>query len=225
MIETSHQTGDAFGISPLNGSTADILHVEASFLCADVVRFTAMTRRLGDQGSFVLMRRVARLVQAEAIHRGGTVVEVRGDSFLLTLPHPQDALQCARATYAALAEDAAAHADGGVEVRMAIHAGPAIRIGDQVFGLSVILAYRLLALVNPGQIAITQEADAQAGWALPHLASARRSFLPKGFPEEVAFRVMEAGEGAPVASTRTNRSATKPRLERVAAPQIAANAS
>lgn len=186
---------EPFGISPLNGSTADMVLTRATFLCADVVRFTAMTERLGDQTSFRLMRRVARLVQAEAARRHGTVVEVRGDSFLLALAHAPQAVQCALAIHEALEEDASRHADGGVEVRMAIHTGEAIRIRDQFFGLHVILPFRLLAHVPPGKIAVTETADPWSTEASPHPLAVQR-FHPKGFRNEVAFALLEAREMA-----------------------------
>jgi class 3 adenylate cyclase len=231
MSETRQSSRADFGISPLNGATADLLHVEASFLCADVVRFTAMTRLLGDRTSFRLMRRVARLVQAEAARREGLVVEVRGDSFLLSLPHPRHAVECARAIHAALAEDAATQPDGGVEVRMAIHSGWAIRAGDQFFGLNVILPYRLLALTSPGQIAITDQACERALSALG-CSAPRRTFLPKGFLEEVAFRVVDARDAdipetrdSALAGTRSPRTAPRSRrLRPAAAAPIAASA-
>jgi class 3 adenylate cyclase len=187
---------DEFGISPLSGSTADMVHVEMTFLCADVVHFTAMTQRLGDPTSFRLMRRVARLVQAEAKRREGVVAEVRGDSFLLGLPRPPAAVECALAIHRALEEDAERQADGGVQVRMAVHTGRAIRIHDQFFGLSMILPFRLLALVEPGQIAITAEALARTS-ELPWPANSPRTFHPKGFQEEVAFTLLDLKERAP----------------------------
>ncbi len=175
--------GERFGISPLNGYTADLAQTEVTFVCADVVRFTSMTQALGDRASLCLMRRIARLVQAEAKARGGRTVEVRGDSFLLALPRRKDAIGCARDIHAALERDAAEHADGGVQVRIAVHAGPVLQMNEHYFGLNVILPYRLLPLLRAGETAVTEGIASGLG--------ERRTCHPKGFRDTVAFFVLQ----------------------------------
>jgi class 3 adenylate cyclase len=189
-----------FGISPLDGATADMVRVETAFLCADVVRFTAMTERLGDPRSFRVMRRVARLVRAEAHRRGGKVVEIRGDSFLLAFPRTRAAVECALAIRQVLASDASGHPDGGVEVRMAIHAGEVIQIGDQYFGRNLILPYRMLSMTRSGEISMTEDALRITSAPL-QLPASLRHFHPKGFSAPVSFWVLDgvALENAAVA--------------------------
>ena len=224
MTGPTDATAETFGVSPLNGSTADMEHVEASFLCADVVRFTAMTQRLGDHTSLRLMRRVARLVQAEAASRQGRVVEVRGDSFLVALSCSELSVECALAIHTVLAHDAAHHPDGGVDVRMAIHTGHVIQMRDQYFGLNVILPYRMLPKVSAGQIAITDAARARIGSEALDLVGERRSFHPKGFQEDVAFTVLETRERIAVRGIRRSRT-TDHSHDQVAGAQVALRAS
>lgn len=190
---------DDFGISPLNGSTADMRHIEATLLAADVVHFTSMTQQLGDSQSLRLMRRVARLVAQQAQMRGGRLVEIRGDSFLVVQPAGAPATTLAHELHAALLEDHERHADGGVEVRMAIHSGPVIQVREHFYGLNVILPYRLLPLTRPGELAITAPALASTPACDQLLPCARRSFLPKGFstPVEFAILAFDAGDSRP----------------------------
>jgi adenylate cyclase len=168
-------------------SPAAIERVDVTFLCADVVGFTEMTRRLGDDTALRVMRRVAGTVRREASRLGGEVLEVRGDGFLLAFEAPQPALRSAFGLLRALELDRSAHAGERLQLRQAVHAGPALRDAGGYFGHSLILAFRLLSQAGVGRIAVTPEAarGLPGRWCARRVAAGR--FRPKGFDCEVEY--------------------------------------
>jgi class 3 adenylate cyclase len=171
---------------------AGIERVDVAFLCADVVGFTEMTRRLGDDVALRVMRRVAGSVRREAAPLGGEVLEIRGDGFLLAFAAPQAALRCAFGLLRALELDRAAHAGESVRLRQAVHSGSAVRDASGYFGRDLILTYRLLSQAGVGRIAVTPQAACGLPGRWRERAVGTGRFQPKGFEDEIEFVEFDA---------------------------------
>ena len=194
------------------------LPVEVTLLCADVVGFTAMTERLGDLRALEAMRDLAARVRREAAVRGGRVLEIRGDAFLLAFGHPAvhgmpganaatRALACARALHC---PDPRPHdAATRVRLRIAIHSGNAIPDGSGYFGRDVIVPYRLLSQAAAGRTLLSS--DAAARLPASDLAGARRvcGFAARGIAAPLDFIVIDHG-GTPPPRTDGPRGPSKP---------------
>lgn len=76
---------------------------------------------------------------------GGVEVKATGDGFLFRFDAPDRALSCAQAARAAVRSL-------DLEIRAAVHTGGVEKAGDDVRGLAVHYASRLLALAAPSEI-------------------------------------------------------------------------
>jgi class 3 adenylate cyclase len=164
--------------------------VDVTLLCADIVGFTEMVGRLGDDGALAVMRGVAGTVRSHARRHGGEVLEIRGDSFLLAFASARSSVRYAIRVIRALATEPGSHAGEQVRVRMAIHTGSVLRDGGGYFGRSLILAYRLLSQVGAGAIAMTPSAADRLPQRWRERASVIGCFRPKGFGCEVPYLLL-----------------------------------
>ena len=81
--------------------------------------------------------------------RGGEVVKTTGDGVLALLPSATGAIEAAQMIRAQLA-------DQDLEVRIGIHVGEIDRRGDDVSGLAVNVAARIMAEATAGQILVSE---------------------------------------------------------------------
>ena len=123
--------------------------VLASVLFTDLVGSTERASKLGDAAwSEVLARHHAQTRSAVGQH-GGETVKTLGDGVLATFSGPAQAVRCA--------EGIIASADAqGLEVRSGIHTGE-VEVGpDDISGLAVHLAARIMGQAGPGEIVISR---------------------------------------------------------------------
>lgn len=128
------------------------VRVRRSLLCSDIVDFTRLLGRLGDTAALQVVRRHDAIVRECAAAHGGTVLELRGDGFLVSFVQRDDAIACAVAIQRAMAADRAHHDDGGVHVRIAVHTGEFFAERSRLFGLEVVVPFRVLDHAGAGEI-------------------------------------------------------------------------
>ncbi len=119
------------------------MQTEVAILYADIVGFTDMTERLGDERAFAVMQRYLDLVRGCAKESSGREIELRGDACLLAFEEAEQALACAIALQRGLAAQRRSDPARGVGVRIGLHVGRPIPHDGGFFGRDVILAARL----------------------------------------------------------------------------------
>jgi class 3 adenylate cyclase len=122
-------------------------HVLASILFTDIVGSTARNAAEGNAAWLDQLARHDVLVTQEIRRFGGSLVKAMGDGVLATFSthrSPCDAL----AIHACLAEL-------GIPVRAAIHAAEVEQRGDDVLGIGVTIASRVLSHADAGEILTT----------------------------------------------------------------------
>lgn len=134
--------------------------------------FTAISERLGEEGTFSLMQSLSGLMAAAIREQGGTVKDFTGDGVMALFGVPlaqEDAtLRACRAALAIQARLGAAtdaiEAQHGVRplMRIGLNAGPVV-VGDMqggttALGDTVNLASRLQALAEPGSVLLSEAA-------------------------------------------------------------------
>ena len=123
--------------------------VLASVLFTDIVDSTAWARRLGDAEWRARLEEHRRGVRRQLkVHRGREI-KTTGDGFLATFDGPARAIHCARAI-----RDAATEI--GLQVRAGLHSGECEVMGDDVGGIAVHIAARVLAEAAPGEIVVSR---------------------------------------------------------------------
>jgi class 3 adenylate cyclase len=116
-----------------------------------VIMFTDLvgsTRRAvveGDAAWKRLLDRHDAVNRLEVSRRGGEVIKTTGDGILALLPSATAAVEAARAIRAELDQD-------DFQVRIGIHIGEIDRRGDDVSGIAVNIAARIMSIAGAGQV-------------------------------------------------------------------------
>jgi class 3 adenylate cyclase/pimeloyl-ACP methyl ester carboxylesterase len=122
-----------------------------SVLFTDVEGSTALTERLGDAKAREALRRHERITREALKAHGGTEVKTMGDGFMASFSSATRALECAIAMQRAFAEHNEA-ADEPIRVRIGLNAGEPIAEEEDLFGTAVIVAARIAAKAEGGEI-------------------------------------------------------------------------
>jgi class 3 adenylate cyclase len=162
--------GDAFDVSPGHDAavvgdepcvTLDFLsardwarpttagdRVLVTLLLTDIVGSTAMAARLGDAAWKQLLARHYERVRLELDRFRGYEVNTTGDGILAMFDGTERAVRCAAAVGAAARQD-------GLEIRAGLHSGEVERSIDNVRGVTVHVAARIMALAGPGEVLLS----------------------------------------------------------------------
>jgi class 3 adenylate cyclase len=120
-----------------------------SVLFTDMVASTQHAAATGDERWRAVLHRFDE-VTAEVTQRfGGTVVESTGDGHLITFDGPTHAIRCAEA----LRADAETL---GIEIRAGIHTGECELRDNQIGGIAVHIAARILGQAGAGEILVSR---------------------------------------------------------------------
>lgn len=120
----------------------------SAVLFTDLVDSTARAAALGDEGWKSVLNRHDTAVRTIVGRCGGSVVKTTGDGVLALLPSAGTGLRAAADIRRDLAAD-------GLEVRIGIHVGDVDRRGDDVSGLAVNIASRVMSAAGAGEILTT----------------------------------------------------------------------
>jgi class 3 adenylate cyclase len=114
-------------------------------LFSDVVASTEQASALGGEYWKRLLDRHDHVARTCVGRRGGTVIKTTGDGILATLPSALSAIHAAQELRASLTA-------AGLGVRIGIHVGDVDRRGDDISGLAVNIAARIMHLASPDEI-------------------------------------------------------------------------
>lgn len=135
-----------FFAAALMGSRSRVL---ATLLFTDLVDSTALAARLGDlrwrellSGHFVGAR-------AELERFGGREVKTTGDGLLATFDSPGRALRCAAAIRTVAKRER-------LQIRAGIHVGEVEVVGDDIRGVAVHIAQRIMASAGADEIVVSE---------------------------------------------------------------------
>jgi class 3 adenylate cyclase len=120
-------------------------------LFTDLGGSTETLQRLGDRRWRMLIDRHDDAVGRSIARRGGTVVKSTGDGILATFDAATAAIASALDIRSVLAED-------GLAVRAGVHVGDVEHRGDDVTGITVNIAARIMDAARPGTVVATAAA-------------------------------------------------------------------
>lgn len=144
-----------------------------ALLFTDIVGSTEKIVELGDEPWRQLLGRYRGAMRAELSRFGGHEVNTAGDSFFATFGSASAALDCARA----MRDTARAL---GLETRTGLHDAEVELRGEQVSGLEVHAAARIMAEANAGQIVVSAALKGALSDAVPFADLGAREL--KGVP-------------------------------------------
>jgi class 3 adenylate cyclase len=123
--------------------------VLATVLFTDIVDSTRRAASVGDARWGEMLEDHKALVRAQLARFGGREVKTLGDGFLATFDGPARAVRCA----IAIAE--ASH-ETGLDVRAGVHTGECDFTGNDVSGIAVHIASRVLGYAGPGEVVVSR---------------------------------------------------------------------
>ena len=126
-----------------------------TILFCDMVDYSGMTERLGDQASRALLREHHRIVRDAVARHGGREVSVQGDGFMVAFGGAARALRCAIDIQRAFFAHVPAEDGEPMAVHIGVHTGDAVEEGDDYLGHTVIVASRLADAAGPGEILVS----------------------------------------------------------------------
>ena len=162
----------------------------ATILFTDIVDSTVAARDAGDvawKRTLAMHDDVVRNVLAGF---GGREIETGGDSFLVIFDGAERAIRCALALVEALAAIR-------IPIRVGIHSGEVVSSGDQVRGVAVHTAARILAEAGAGEVLVSGSTRDLAEGATELTFDSRGSYPLKGLERE--HELFAAGSSAETA--------------------------
>ena len=121
----------------------------ATLLFTDLVGSTALAAQLGDRRWREVLESHHQAVRREVARHGGSILDSAGDGFFCRFDGPARALSCAR-------EILASGPALGLAVRAGVHTGECELSADKPVGLAVVIAARIAALAESGEVLVSQ---------------------------------------------------------------------
>ena len=115
----------------------------------DIVGSTKRAAELGDRRWRDLLESFTRAINGQLHRFRGRAVKTMGDGLLATFDGPARAIKCAHA----MREVAQAQFD--LELRASLHTGEVEVIGNDVGGIAVHIAARILGPADPGELLVS----------------------------------------------------------------------
>lgn len=120
----------------------------ATVLFTDIVNSTVIATTLGDRQWHQLLDNHHHVVRREIERFQGREIKTTGDGFLVLFDGPSRAIRCAVAT-----RDAVSHLN--IKIRAGLHTGECIVGGEDISGVAVHIAARVLAQANPNEVVVS----------------------------------------------------------------------
>jgi len=174
-----------------------------TILFTDVEGSTALTQRLGDAKAREVLRNHERIVREALRAHGGAEVKAMGDGFMVSFSSATRALECAIAMQRAFAACNAtplrqaqdAHTEPvEVRIRIGLNAGEPVAEEEDLFGTAVIVAARVAAHAEGGEI-LASDVVRQLVAGKGFLFSDRGDVALRGFEDPVRLYEVRWEEG------------------------------
>jgi class 3 adenylate cyclase len=143
--------------APQGGSRESRAGVLSTVLFTDIVGSSTQLAQLGDKKWRQLLDAHDRIAERETAHYQGRLIKNTGDGLLITFDGPARAIKCAQALAGGLRSL-------DIEIRCGLHIGEVEPRADDITGLAVHVAARVMDLASASQVLITRTlADLIAG--------------------------------------------------------------
>jgi class 3 adenylate cyclase len=136
--------GAGFGVSPGEG-----LRQIETMLFTDIVDSTGQVERAGDVAWKRTVGMHDDVVRSVLTAFGGREIVTAGDSFLVLFDSSEQAIRCGLALVSAVATI-------DIAIRVGIHTGEVALTDDNVRGMAVHIASRILDLAGPGEVLVSR---------------------------------------------------------------------
>jgi predicted ATPase/class 3 adenylate cyclase len=144
-----------------------------TFLFTDIERSTQRLQQLGSERYSLLQAEHQRLVRAACAVHGGVEVDTQGDAFFVAFPTAPGALAAAIQAQRSLTACEPWPDGQPLPVRMGLHTGTPLLVGDRYIGLDVVRAARIAAAGHGGQVLLSDSTHGLVEHDVPAEATLR----------------------------------------------------
>jgi class 3 adenylate cyclase len=179
---------------------------QRAVLFADVTDSTRIYESLGDAQAHTLIESLLDLLSRTAAGHRGSVVKKLGDGIVCAFPDSDTACKAACDMQLAALNTSAARPADRLAVRVGFTYGPVVLSGGDVFGDTVNVCSRLVALANPEQVLTTHQTMAAMA---PELRARCRELFPirvRGRHEEIIACNVQYREDPDATETNLTRA-------------------
>ena len=150
----------------------------ATILFTDIVDSTARASDAGDASWKGIVHMHDDVVRSVLPGFGGREIETAGDSFLVAFDNVESAIRCGLALVEALAAIQ-------LPIRVGVHSGEVVMSEDQVLGLAVHAAARIVDRARAGEVLVSGTTRDLAEGAAGLMFESRGRFRLKGLSREL----------------------------------------
>ena len=155
-----------------------------TILFTDMEGSTTLTQHLGDAKAQEVLRAHNSIVRDALKACGGSEIKHTGDGIMASFPSASRALECAIAVQRAVAAQAQEHPEMPLRVRIGLNAGEPVAEEEDLFGTAVIVAARVAAHAEGGEI-LASDVVRQLAAGKGFLFSDRGDVALRGFEDPV----------------------------------------
>jgi class 3 adenylate cyclase len=197
---------EAIGIEVIAGSVAGALiarghgmtrarrrqrmgrHPSPTFVFADLVGYTSLTERSGDQAAADVAREFRRTMLVLSRQHGACHVKSMGDGAMIWVPDAGSAVRLAERTLT----EVGMHPDL-LPVRVGAHSGPAVMRDGDWYGSAVNVAARLADMAEPNEAIVSDATQSIADDSARSVLRRRDEVGLRGVPQPVVVWRMGSG--------------------------------
>ena len=164
-----------------------------TFFFADQAGSTAQLERLGDAGAKGVRQALIDMLRQAAEDHHGQVVDHTGDGLMLAFDSAVDAVSCGVVVQQQAARHNTRHPEAeALGVRVGIHTGePLVNDEGRWFGVPVVIAARLCAAADTGQVLVSDVTRALVAPRRAHAFTALGERALKGIADPVAVAAVD----------------------------------
>jgi basic membrane protein A and related proteins len=148
------QPQDETGRRPRDDGTGSAIQ---TFLIADVRGYTLFTQERGDEAAAKLAAKFASIAREGVEHRGGSLIELRGDEALAVFTSSRQAIRAALDLQERFVAESIADPNLLLPVGIGLDAGEAVPVETGYRGGALNLAARLCGQAGPGEVLASRE--------------------------------------------------------------------
>lgn len=130
------------------GPRGKVDRILTTVLFTDIIDSTKKSSEVGDARWREMLHHHNAVVEAEVGQFGGKVVKNTGDGYLATFDGPSRAIHCAWQISQSISKS-------GIQVRAGLHTGECMVGADEVGGIAIHLASRIMDEASPGEVLVS----------------------------------------------------------------------
>ena len=128
----------------------------ATIMFTDLVDSSGMMHRLGDRDGRRVLSGCERIIRGQTAAHDGSVVKTMGDGLMVTFRSAHRAVASAVAIQRELGQSTPQHTGAPLVLRIGLTVGEPVQDGEDMYGMSVIIAARIAAMATGGQVLVSQ---------------------------------------------------------------------